>query len=89
MGPESTVTQSRRIAQTLSTTSGVLTIYPRGMAWETAEPPASDGPESAQSASHEQAREDPRDERLGPLAITRHRKDDGRLLILYRRDEEP
>ncbi len=28
-------------------------------------------------------------ERIGPLAIARHVKDDGRALILYTRDEQP
>jgi hypothetical protein len=54
------------------------------MAWETAEPPASDGPDAADVARRADAREDVGEERFGPVAITRHRKDDGRLLILYR-----
>jgi hypothetical protein len=29
------------------------------------------------------------DERVGPVAIARHVKDDGRALILYTRDEPP
>jgi hypothetical protein len=29
------------------------------------------------------------DERVGPVAIARHRKDDGRALILYTRVEPP
>jgi hypothetical protein len=79
------------MAQAPSTTSRLLTIYPRGMAWETAEPPATDGPETADSGRREHARENAREERVGPVAITRHRKDDGRLLILYRRagDAQP
>jgi hypothetical protein len=61
------------------------------MAWETTEPPARDGPDTADVARREHAREDAREERTGPVAITRHRKDDGRLLILYRRtgDQQP
>jgi hypothetical protein len=62
----------------------MLTIYPRPMAWETAEPPASEQAEIAHGGG-EQRGEDAREERLGPLAIARHRKDDGRALILYHR----
>jgi hypothetical protein len=61
------------------------------MAWETAEPPAPDEHETAEVGRDGQASEDVREERLGPIALARHRKDDGRLLILYRRadDREP
>ena len=61
------------------------TIYPRVMRWETAEPPGADDTQSSQPARRS---EPPGEEHLGPLSFTRELKDDGRLLILYRRTGE-
>jgi hypothetical protein len=55
------------------------------MAGTPAETPPSGGSESDSSEEHElrwQA-----GERYGPLAVTRHRKEDGRALILYSRTD--
>jgi hypothetical protein len=52
------------------------------MAGEPAEPPPPGQP------SHSEERIDV-PERTGPIAIARHLKDDGRVLILYTRDEQP
>jgi hypothetical protein len=50
-----------------------------------AEPAAAPGPEPERPGT-ERAGEP---ERLGPLALQRYRKDDGRQLILYRLSPEP
>jgi hypothetical protein len=51
-------------------------------------PPAASDPEPAkQDARH--AHEGGEEERYGPLALRRLRKEDGRALILYRRAAEP
>jgi hypothetical protein len=39
------------------------------------------------SSSAEQSEEGGQPERFGPLLVARHRKDDGRSLILYTREE--
>jgi hypothetical protein len=39
--------------------------------------------------SDEQSEQGRQPERIGPLAVERHRKDDGRALILYTRVEDP
>jgi hypothetical protein len=56
------------------------------MAWETAEPPASEQPQIAGSARDERGAASARGERFGPLAVERYAKDDGRALILYRHE---
>jgi hypothetical protein len=57
------------------------------MAWKPAEPSTTGGAEQGESdAAGESAQ--PR-EHVGPLAIERLRKDDGRALILYSSHEQP
>jgi hypothetical protein len=64
--------------------------YPRAVARKRPQPsrPSSppadqrDAPGQPQAQAQEQ-------ERYGPLAISRHRKDDGRALILYEHATEP
>jgi hypothetical protein len=54
------------------------------MARETTDPPASERSQAALSQGHGQGSEATSGERVGPIAIERVRKDDGRALILYR-----
>jgi hypothetical protein len=42
-----------------------------------------------EGAVSESSQQRPPLERYGPLALERHRKDDGRALLLYERVEEP
>jgi hypothetical protein len=47
-----------------------------------------DRPESGDGGSRaKQSEEGAQPERFGPLLVARHRKDDGRSLILYTREE--
>ncbi|MGO9763369.1 MAG: hypothetical protein ACLP1Q_19120 [Solirubrobacteraceae bacterium] len=58
------------------------------MAGKPAEPP----PESDRSEAGPRKREgerEPQEERVGPVTIARHVKDDGRALIIYTRDTRP
>jgi len=61
------------------------------MAWETAEPPASERSDLPTSDRSERPSEGATEEQFGPIALARHVKDDGRALILYRRlgEERP
>jgi hypothetical protein len=74
--------------------AGDEALYPRKMPSAPAHPPSPERPQSARederssAAPSEQGRaEREREERSGPLTITRVRKDDGRSLILYGHDE--
>jgi hypothetical protein len=60
-------------------------VYPREMPGKPPEPPAADrsGGDATPVASGEQTEP----ERLGPLTVSRHLKDDGRALILFSRSE--
>jgi hypothetical protein len=64
------------------------TIYPRVMRWETAEPPGADDPQGSPGGD-EQDPQETGEEQFGPIAFTREVKDDGRMLILYRRRGAP
>jgi hypothetical protein len=58
------------------------------MRWETAQPPGA-GDERGSDAGHGgEPREQSVEEHLGPISFTREVKDDGRTLILYRRNDE-
>jgi hypothetical protein len=62
------------------------------MAGNPAEPPPSDRPSELDGLAEAHARggeRGPQDERVGPVAIARHVKDDGRALILYTREHPP
>jgi hypothetical protein len=58
------------------------------MRWETAEPPGAGDARSSEDARAQQPLRAPGEEHVGPLSFTRESKDDGRMLILYRRDGE-
>jgi hypothetical protein len=64
------------------------TIYPRVMRWETAEPPGAGDQQSSRAGRAQEPQEPPGEEHLGPISFTREAKDDGRMLILYRRSDE-
>jgi hypothetical protein len=64
------------------------TIYPRVMRWETAEPPGAGDPQSSQPGRSKEPQQPSGEEQLGPISFTREVKDDGRILILYRRSGE-
>ena len=64
------------------------TIYPRVMRWETAEPPGAGDPQSPVAGPGQGSQEPSGEEHLGPISFTREVKDDGRMLILYRRRGE-
>ena len=55
------------------------------MAWNMAEPPAS---ERSQISDAEQGGAEAQAEHFGPVVLTRVRKDDGRALILYSHERE-
>jgi hypothetical protein len=60
------------------------------MARKNSAPPPPGGPESHRphaGGSEEQDGQSEREERFGPLAVARMRKDDGRALIIYSREE--
>jgi hypothetical protein len=62
------------------------------MAGETPEPPpvGQEPDDEHRSAPHERSTEPAREgEHVGPVAIARHVKSDGRALILYTRDAPP
>ena len=61
-------------------------VYPREMAGSSAPSPERSGEDR-----HEDDRADPAPagERYGVVAVARNRKDDGRALILYTRDDSP
>jgi hypothetical protein len=60
--------------------------YPRAVARKRPQPSPPSSPTADQRVAPGQAQEQ---ERYGPLAIGRHRKDDGRALILYEHATEP
>jgi hypothetical protein len=62
-------------------------VYPRGMAGKPAEPTHSGQISKAPCEQDGESTE--RDERVGPVVIARHIKDDGRVLILYTLDRPP
>ena len=57
------------------------------MAADSDSPDRPGGPDSQSPAEQAEAGRPP--ERFGPLTVERHRKDDGRALILYTRTEDP
>jgi hypothetical protein len=58
------------------------------MRWETAGAGGAGDAHSSPAGEREEPHETRREEHVGPLSFTRERKDDGRLLILYRRSGE-
>jgi hypothetical protein len=59
------------------------------MRWETAEPPGADDPQGSPGGDGQDPQEQTGEEQFGPIAFTREVKDDGRMLILYRRRGAP
>ncbi len=70
-------------ARPLNDLVDAVTIYPRGMSGKTREPDQSSPPEARGEDSGRTPVERDADGRFGPLAVQRHRKDDGRALLLY------
>jgi hypothetical protein len=59
------------------------------MRWETAEPPGANDAQGSPGGGGQEPQEQSGEERLGPIAFTRELKDDGRMLLLYRRRDAP
>jgi hypothetical protein len=58
------------------------------MSWQAAEGHASGGSDDHGTAHSEGSSEPPGEEHLGPISFTRSVKDDGRMLIVYRRSRD-